>query len=196
MAIWVDDGIICSFIKDKFQSIINYINNKQCEFTSGPVQCFVGIQIQRDRKNKIIHLSQGTNIEQLLNKFNMSTYHTRVVPSHPHSRLSKALDSPEQEFSYREAIGSMIFVASSTRPDIAYPVNQASQHCKNPSRSHWEAVTRILSYLRGSKIWELVLDPRINNSSSILNLIMREYERQIFNNWRHLFCFLNGKRVS
>jgi hypothetical protein len=126
----------------------------------------------------------------------MSTYHTRVVPSHPHSRLSKALDSPEQEFSYREAIGSMIFVASSTRPDIAYPVNQASQHCKNPSRSHWEAVTRILSYLRGSKIWELVLDPRINNSSSILNLIMREYERQIFNNWRHLFCFLNGKRVS
>lgn len=97
MAIWVDDGIICSFIKDKFQSIINYINNKQCEFTSGPVQCFVGFQIQRDRKNKIIHLSQGTNIEQLLNKFNMSTYHTRVVPSHTHSRLSKALDSPEQE---------------------------------------------------------------------------------------------------
>jgi hypothetical protein len=149
MAIWVDDGIICSSNPDKLQNIINYLN-KQFEMTSGSVQCFVGIQIKRDRKNKVIHLSQGPYIERVLNKFKMSTCHPRGVPADPHSRLSKALDLSEQEFPYREAIGSLIFAASCTRPDIAYAVNQASQHCSNPSRSHWEAVKRILSYLRGS----------------------------------------------
>jgi hypothetical protein len=51
MAIWVDDGIICSSNPDKLQNIINYLN-KQFEMTSGSVQCFVGIQIQRDRKKQ------------------------------------------------------------------------------------------------------------------------------------------------
>jgi transposase InsO family protein len=104
------------------------------------------VHISRD----IIHLSQGPYIERVLNKFKMSPCHPRGVPADPHSRLSKALELSEQEFPYREAIGSLIFAVSCTRPDIAYAVNQASQHWSNPSRNHWEAVKRIVRYLRGS----------------------------------------------
>lgn len=37
-----------------------------------------------------------------------------------------------------------------TRPDISYAVNQVSQFNSNPGRTHWNAVKRIMQYLRGT----------------------------------------------
>lgn len=38
----------------------------------------------------------------------------------------------------------------STRPDISYAVGQVAQFSSNPSKAHWEAVKRILAYLKGT----------------------------------------------
>lgn len=37
-----------------------------------------------------------------------------------------------------------------TRPEIAFVVNQVSRFCQNPGPLHWESVKRILSYLAGT----------------------------------------------
>jgi hypothetical protein len=51
---------------------------------------------------------------------------------------------------YREAIGSVIYLAVRTRPDIAVAVSILSKHVQEPRPAHWERVKRILRYLKGT----------------------------------------------
>ena len=71
IAIWVDDGLICSSDMNKLDSVVEYLS-QNFEMTCGPVDCFVGIRITRDRFKKTIHLSQENYIARLLEKFSLS----------------------------------------------------------------------------------------------------------------------------
>jgi hypothetical protein len=51
---------------------------------------------------------------------------------------------------YREAIGSVLYLALRTRPDIAVAVSILSKHVQEPRPAHWEGVKRILRYLKGT----------------------------------------------
>ena len=51
---------------------------------------------------------------------------------------------------YREAVGSLLWLGDGTRPDIAYAVNQVARYMDNPGPQHWEAILRIIQYLKGS----------------------------------------------
>jgi hypothetical protein len=43
-----------------------------------------------------------------------------------------------------------MFAAICTLPEIAFAVNQVAQFSNNPNQSHWEAVKRIITYLKGT----------------------------------------------
>jgi len=49
---------------------------------------------------------------------------------------------------YSNAVGSLMFAMTCTRPDICYAVDLVSRFQANPSFAHWKAVKRIL-YLKG-----------------------------------------------
>ena len=50
----------------------------------------------------------------------------------------------------RSAVGSLLYLSTGTRPDIAFAVNNAAQFCSKPTKQHWTAVKRIFRCLRGS----------------------------------------------
>ena len=62
-----------------------------------------------------------------------------------------------QDVPYQEAVGSLMYAVLGTRPDIAYAVNYLARFGENPSRPHWEAVKRVIQYLKGTKDLFLVL---------------------------------------
>jgi hypothetical protein len=47
---------------------------------------------------------------------------------------------------YREAVGSLMYLALATRPDVAYAVGVVSRFSNNPGIVHWEAVKRVFKY--------------------------------------------------
>ena len=49
---------------------------------------------------------------------------------------------------YRELVGSLIYLANATRPDIAFAANTLSRFCNNPGKGHWQAAKRVLRYLK------------------------------------------------
>jgi len=53
--------------------------------------------------------------------------------------------------SYQEAIGSLLYLSTCTRPDISMAVNSASRFLKDPKAHHWGAVQRIFRYLQGTQ---------------------------------------------
>lgn len=67
---------------------------------------------------------------------------------------------------YQEAVGSVLFAAQVTRPDIQFAVNMVSRFNANPGRAHWNAVKRILRYLRMTIELKLIYK-RVDNADFI-----------------------------
>jgi hypothetical protein len=43
-----------------------------------------------------------------------------------------------------------MYLASATRPDISYAVSKLSRFVSNPGEDHWQALERVLRYLKGT----------------------------------------------
>ncbi|XP_043700180.1 secreted RxLR effector protein 161-like [Telopea speciosissima] len=52
---------------------------------------------------------------------------------------------------YAQAIGSLMYAMLCTRPDLAYPVGLVSRYQSNSGSAHWEAVKRIMKYIKETK---------------------------------------------
>ena len=50
---------------------------------------------------------------------------------------------------YMSAIGSLMYLATCTRPDLAAAVSELSKFSQNPGIVHWEGVKRVMKYLKG-----------------------------------------------
>jgi len=52
---------------------------------------------------------------------------------------------------YREAIGSLMYAALSTHPDISFTLTCLSQYAQNPGKPHWEAIKCVFRYLKTTR---------------------------------------------
>ena len=80
------------------------------------------------------------------------------TPVTPGTKLLKATENSELVDStlYQSAVGSLLYLSSWTRPDIAYAVGSVARFCSNPSKEHWTAVKRIFRYLKGTYNYGIV----------------------------------------
>jgi hypothetical protein len=130
----------------------------------GELSWLLGLKVERDRRVRTITLSQGAYVETVLQRFHMQEAKPEYVPMKPstilstdqspstHAELEEMKDVP-----YQRAIGSLMYAAVSTRPDIAFSVAILSQFMRNPGRAHWEAVKQILRNLQATKDMRLTL---------------------------------------
>ena len=51
---------------------------------------------------------------------------------------------------YHEAIGSLMYAAVATHPNIAFAVSTLSQCLENPGEAHWQVVKQVFRYLVGT----------------------------------------------
>jgi hypothetical protein len=93
----------------------------------------------------------------ILERFGMSDCKPISTPMQPNSRLSRSQcpQTPEEvEFMktipYLAAVGALMYLATSTRPDIAYTVGCLARFNSNPGIVHWHAVKHLLHYLKGT----------------------------------------------
>ena len=67
--------------------------------------------------------------------------------------------------SYREAIGSLLWLSMDTRPDITFAVSQCARYSSDAKPEHWTAAMRVLRYLKCSPY--LGLHYHTHNSSYV-----------------------------
>ncbi|KAF2318126.1 hypothetical protein GH714_041478 [Hevea brasiliensis] len=112
----------------------------------GPLHYFLGIQVLRQPTSLV--LSQQKYLEDLLRETNMLTSKPCATPMPTAPTLSKAMGSPHPHPEhYRQVLGSLQYLTL-TRPDIAFSVNKLAQFMHSPTDIHWQAVKRLLRYLR------------------------------------------------
>lgn len=74
--------------------------------------------------------------------------------------LSKSTGSQDtcSKYDYRGLIGSLMYIAVGSRPDIAHAISYLSQFNDCSSDSHWKTAKRVLRYLKGTKEYCLVFE--------------------------------------
>jgi hypothetical protein len=156
LVIWVDDGLLCSNNKEAIADVYTFLF-EHFEIRTLPTDRFVGMKIERDRKDRKIYISSSAFIQKMLNRFNMAECKPRTTPADTHVRLSKEMSPSTRaekgamaEVPYQESIGCLNYLTPMTRPDIAFAVNQTARYCQNPGSQQWAAVKNILAYLKAT----------------------------------------------
>jgi hypothetical protein len=75
--------------------------------------------------------------------------------------------SEEKAKEYMSAVGSLLYLAIATRPDIAYTVGVLGRYNSKPGVSHWRAVEHLFRYLQGTKDYCLTYSFDNANSSEL-----------------------------
>ena len=148
LALYVDDGLIVSNSKEKLDEVLMSLK-REFQIVISDLNYYLGIQIDILNDNSIF-IHQTTYIRHVLEKFGMSECKTVKTPIETISNL-KNYDSVEKSnLNYREVVGSLMYLAQVTRPDICFPVSFVSRYLDNPTAVHFTMVKRILRYLKGT----------------------------------------------
>ncbi len=123
----------------------------------GEIHHFLGIQFERISNGRQLFLSQRGYLKRALERFRMSDTKSAVTPMQEELCLSvgcaPASEKDRQgkrDVSYSEAVGSLLYLAEKTRPDICFAVRVLCGHVADPGSRHWIVVKRVFRYLRGT----------------------------------------------
>ncbi|XP_046472611.1 uncharacterized protein [Neodiprion pinetum] len=169
LAVYVDDLLIFTNDQVTKENLKNKLKKCFKMKEMGEAHHCVGLRITRDRQAGKIYLDQEKYIKETLAKFNMADCKPAVTPTDPNQKLTKDMSPKNNEeieemsrIPYQEAIGSILYVAQGTRPDLSYAINTVSKFNNNPGKAHWSAVKRILRYLKGTSKMRLEFSAKAN----------------------------------
>ena len=117
----------------------------------GKLNYFLGVEVEQ-QENKSIWIGQPVYTKNLLETSGMQDCKPASTPVDISSKLTKATDDDEciDQQKYQSAIGSLMYLSVSTRPDISYAVSSPARFSSKPKKEHWTALKRLLRYLRGT----------------------------------------------
>ena len=123
--------------------------------------------MRRDRHRRTITLDQTTYIKDVLHRFlcpgGTDSARHRTIPCSETSilqlpKLDKESDEvKEHEENYRALVGCLLWIAGTTRPDIAYAVSMLSRYVSCAGEIHYKAAIQTLQYLMGTVDYKLKL---------------------------------------
>nr|KAJ0207161.1 hypothetical protein LSAT_V11C500238120 [Lactuca sativa] len=148
ICLYVDDMLIFGTDLEEVDKTKKFLSSSFDMKDMGEAEAILGIRIRKG--NNGISISQSHYIEKILKKFNFENCSHVSTPIDPSLKLLPNKGSPVSQLEYSRAIGCLMYAMISTRPDIAYAVGRLSRYTSNPSSHHWQAVSRVFKYLKGT----------------------------------------------
>ena len=164
----VDDFAISCQDKETATHVINNINSKMTIDVKelGMIDRFNGVDILQTRN--FIKLSNATYFRKIFqhhhwmrDEYPLSK--TKPVPMRDNPNFQRDLENaepltPEElaatekklGFTYRQAIGEMIYGLVTCRPDISFAITKLSQYSARPALIHFEAIKQVYKYIEAT----------------------------------------------
>ena len=103
-----------------------------------------------------IEISQQEYIETLIDKYNLNDGKEVETPMAVSTELLETETSETKlQQPFQELIGSLLYLANNSRPDICFVVNKLSQCITKMNSTHLNAAKRVLRYLKGTEMYKL-----------------------------------------
>jgi hypothetical protein len=120
----------------------------------GEADVILNIKLIKERNGGVI-LTQSHYVENVLSRFGYSDYKPVSTPYDASLIFRKNKRIMRDHVRYSQIIGSLMYLASATRPDILFAVSKLSRCVSNPGDDHWKYLERVMRYLKGIMNYEI-----------------------------------------
>lgn len=160
IGVYVDDLLIIGKL-EKIDAFKGEIKKHFVAKDLGPASQILSMQVTKEDGGSIT-LDQTSYVDEILHTFKMNDAKPAATPLDPSIKYSYANDQEWEKVKedskmipYRQAVGSLLYLACGSRPDLSYPSTYMSQFSERPTAEHWRGIKHILRYLKGTKFRKL-----------------------------------------
>jgi hypothetical protein len=167
VAIYVDDLLIAGPDPAAVGAFKAAISEAFSMKDLGQLSFLLGIMVARDRGARTLVATQASYIQTVLERFGMGECRPVGAPAEVESggaaggAAGCAADGEGEQAAvdrheYMSLVGSLLYAAMVTRPDIGFAVQKLSRKLQEPGLAEWVAGKRVLRYLAGTRSLGLV----------------------------------------
>nr|AAS01944.1 putative retrotransposon protein [Oryza sativa Japonica Group]ABF97221.1 retrotransposon protein, putative, Ty1-copia subclass [Oryza sativa Japonica Group] len=149
LCLYVDDILIFGTSLNVIEEVKDYLSKSFEMKDLGEADVILNIKLQRGDEGGIT-LVQSHYVDKVLSRFGYSDCKPAPTPYDPSVLLRKNRRIARDQLRYSQIIGSLMYLASATRPDISFAVSKLSRFVSNPGDDHWQALERVMRYLKGT----------------------------------------------
>ncbi|CAI7756352.1 unnamed protein product [Closterium sp. NIES-54] len=150
MVVYVDDILIFSPSSDLVKEVMLKLQDKfKCK-ALGDVSFYLGLHIERDVEKRCMRVHQRKYLDALAANFGQSEGHVAT----PFPSGFKCVKGPEEESigeeerrRFHSLVGSLMYAAVNTRPDVAFATGQLARVVQCPNEEQVAAGMRVAKYL-------------------------------------------------
>ncbi|KAE9261810.1 hypothetical protein PF008_g32756 [Phytophthora fragariae] len=148
--VYVDDITVATNCEESKCKLFEELDKAYGLKDQGLLSEYLGIEVEQT--SDTVTLRQGKYAREVLETFGYDNAHAVGNPMEANVRLVPLGNNEESDtsFEYRKAIGMLMYLATGTRPDLAYAVGQLNRFVSKPSNKHVDALKRVLRYLAGT----------------------------------------------
>ena len=149
----VDDAGIAFKSQSVLQNFLSHLDSAGFKFSrEGTFHEFLGITFTKCDKQGSVTLTQTGLIAKIISLTGLKDANPNRTPA----QLQALGKDPEGEpfsevWPYASIVGMLMYLATHTRPDIAFAVSQVARFTHAPKKSHGVAVKQIVRYLVGTQ---------------------------------------------
>jgi hypothetical protein len=166
LTVYVDDLVIATQNLRTLQQVKTWLKSKFKMTDGEEISYILGWEISRNRSKHTITISQSRYLKEIITRYQMDDSNATSTPMDSSTKLEKLTEADERldDVPYRQVVGSLQYAVSSTRPDLASATAKVSKFLDEHNKTHWQAVKRILRYIKGTTDVSLTYGTECNNN--------------------------------
>jgi hypothetical protein len=148
MAVYVDD-ILITGEEASINSLVLGLHNELSITDLGNVSEILGIKVLKDEFGNY-QLTQADYALKLVERAGLKGSRTSELPMDSNSKPPQANDElPNLDRGqFQELLGGLLYLSTSTRPDLSTSVGLLARHASRPQQPHYNALWRIFKFLK------------------------------------------------
>nr|KAE8934158.1 hypothetical protein PF009_g15856 [Phytophthora fragariae] len=149
--VYVDDILVATNAEEEKNKLFEDLDKEYGIKDQGLLKHHLGVEVEQTDECVIIR--QRKYAHEIVEKFGYGEAHPVGNPMEVNARFEPLGENEDSDtsFPYREAIGMLMYLATSTRPDLAFALSQLCRFVAKPSHKHVGALKRVLRYFAGTE---------------------------------------------
>ncbi|SCV67080.1 BQ2448_5726 [Microbotryum intermedium] len=148
IALYVDDLLLIGPSEAEIERVLSKLEDMYGIKRLGDAEYVLGIQLKHGEDGSIT-LSQERYLQDVLERFDLALAKPAATPMQKNLllELDESTPTEHERTRYLQAVGSLMYAALGTRPDLAYAISYLAQFAKQPGPTHWTAIKHVLHYI-------------------------------------------------
>ena len=163
IVVYVDDCVIAGE-KEFIDEMKMKLKSEFGVVEDGKLRKLLGVRYEwrdvTDPEKARVILNMDDKAAEIVSSYEKATGLTprlQKTPGKPGEILGKHDGVAAKHEEYRSILGKLMFYVTKISPECSYACGQLARQMHNPNDTHWEAMGRIVGYLRGKTTHELVI---------------------------------------